>query len=381
MNNRYSLIGSLVLLASVIVWAGPPKYDPPASAARKPIDLVICLDTSGSMTALIDSARSRIWDIVNELATVKPTPRFRVGLFTYGTPHLSTAAAGWVVRQTDLTDDLDTVYSKMMAMSTSGGDEFVGWVLNDAVKTMSWSTDPGALKLIFVCGNESADQAAERFNFRSVAEQARAQGIVINAIFAGDRAQGLNEKWEEVARHGGGSFHAIDMQEGTYQIETPQDKILIDLNVELNATYIPYGQRGAAGAANQQAQDKNAARVGRQSSSSRVAAKATALYSNAFWDLVDAYASEGLKLEEVPADDLPEKMRSMSVGERKAYVEGMRTSREAIHQKILEANKAREVFIKEERAKKGSIKAGLDDAMLKALREQAVKKGFEFDSR
>ena len=32
------------------------------------------------------------------------------------------------VRQTDLTSDLDTVYAKMMAMTTNGGAEFVGWV-------------------------------------------------------------------------------------------------------------------------------------------------------------------------------------------------------------------------------------------------------------
>ena len=71
----------------------------------------------------------------------------------------------------------------------------------------------------------------------------------------------------------------------------------------------------------------------------------------------------------------------MSASERKAYIEGMRTSREAIQGKILEANKAREVFVREERAKKGSGKTGLDDAMLEALREQAVKKGFEFEGR
>ena len=83
-------------------WAeGPP--------VRRPIDLVICLDTSGSMTALIDSARAKLWDVVNELARATPIPHLRVGLLTYGSPGLSTLAAGWVVRQTDLTDDLDAV--------------------------------------------------------------------------------------------------------------------------------------------------------------------------------------------------------------------------------------------------------------------------------
>ncbi len=35
------------------------------------VDLVICLDVSGSMNGLIDSAKIRLWDIVNELAKLK----------------------------------------------------------------------------------------------------------------------------------------------------------------------------------------------------------------------------------------------------------------------------------------------------------------------
>ena len=60
------------------------KPAPPAEVMGKPIDLVICLDVSGSMNGLIDSAKIRLWDVVNELARMKPTPNLRVGLYTYG---------------------------------------------------------------------------------------------------------------------------------------------------------------------------------------------------------------------------------------------------------------------------------------------------------
>ena len=100
-----------------------------------------------------------------------------MGLLTYGSPHVSSGHRGWVVLQSDLTTDLDGVYAKLMALSTNGGEEFVGWVLNDAISNMNWSSDPRAVKTIFVAGNESADQAMERFNFRYVAETARARGI------------------------------------------------------------------------------------------------------------------------------------------------------------------------------------------------------------
>ncbi|MDO8629789.1 MAG: VWA domain-containing protein, partial [Phycisphaerales bacterium] len=239
------VVACVILTARTIARAGAASRDPVASACdpvattaceRRPIDLVICLDTSGSMEALIDSARARLWDIVTSLSRARPTPELRVGLLTYGSPSRSTVSQGWVVRQIDLTSDLDSVYAKMMSFSTDGGDEFVGWVLHDALETMNWSRDPKALKLIFVAGNESADQAKDVYDFRREAALARQKGIIVNAVYAGNRDAGVQERWAEVASCGGGSYTAIDMQCGTVQIETPQDKILIELNMKLNAT-------------------------------------------------------------------------------------------------------------------------------------------------
>ena len=60
--------------AAVQPAASPASDKPAAPAEGKAIDLVICLDVSGSMDGLIDSAKIRLWDIVNELARIKPTP-------------------------------------------------------------------------------------------------------------------------------------------------------------------------------------------------------------------------------------------------------------------------------------------------------------------
>jgi hypothetical protein len=352
----------------------PSQRCPDVYTRRRPVDLVICLDTSGSMTALIDSARAKLWDIVNEVAQEKPTPRLRVGLFTYGSPNLSTQAQGWVVRQLDLTDDLDTVYAKMMEMSTNGGDEYVGWVLNDALHTMSWSRDPDAVKLIFVAGNESADQAAGYFNFRSAAETARGRGIIINAIYAGSRQTGIAEHWDEVAMHGGGVFSAIDMQSGTVQITTPQDKILIRLNAELNATYVPFGKSGRVGAAKQIEQDRNAEKFGGQSAASRVTAKSSGIYSNSHWDIVDAAEREGFDVGAVATEELPATMKTMSKTERKSYVKQKRRTRRAVQQRIQEVSEQRNEHLKDVRKKRKDGKTSLDDAVRSMIREQMSTK-------
>ena len=38
----------------------------PVKAARRHVDLVICLDTSGSMSGLIESAKQKLWAVVND---------------------------------------------------------------------------------------------------------------------------------------------------------------------------------------------------------------------------------------------------------------------------------------------------------------------------
>jgi hypothetical protein len=367
-----------LLAGALAIALAPASLARAVTEERRPVDLVICLDTSGSMTALIDSARAKLWDITNELARATPTPRLRVGLLTYGTPDNSSAASGWIKRHTDLTDDLDTVYAKMMAMTTSGGDEYVGWVLNEALSSMSWSRDPRALKIIFVAGNESADQARNRYDFRYIAERARGGDIVVNAIYAGNREQGVAEHWHEVAIHGGGNFAAIDMQHGTIQIPTPHDDVLSRLNRELNDTYIPYGSRGQSGLANQIAQDANAKAMGAQSCNSRVAAKATGLYMNTFWDLVDAVREKTVDLEKLDAKDLPEPMRTMTRKEQLAYVESKQQQRGEIQRRITEISVKRQAYLDAERKKQGT-KTGFDDALIDALRKQAGEKGFEFE--
>jgi len=382
MTTKTCIVGmgiSLIAATATVAQYWKPQPGRPA-CYRRPIDLVICLDTSGSMTGLLDSARARLWDIVNQLGRARPTPSLRIGLLTYGSPRGSSAHDGWVIQQSNLTTDLDTVYAKLMTLTTDGGNEYVGWVLHDALRTMSWSSDPSALKMIFVAGNESADQGQDAFNFRYVAEEARAAGIIINAIYCGNNRQGTSERWHEVASHGGGSYSAIDMQCGTAQITTPYDQQLMDLNKKLNDTYVAYGAKGEAGRQNQQAQDANAERLGRQSCGARVTAKAQSVYTNGGWDLVDAADAAGFKLEQVSASDLPPNMQSMPIAERQAYIDGMRRAREAVRQEINEVGATRDRFLETEQKKTSSGAVGLDAAMLGAIREQAQAKGFSFDS-
>src|SRR5439155_26798745 len=128
MSLALRVFACLVAAAVPLVPATPALADDAAAkreakpVAAKPIDLVICLDVSGSMNGLIDSAKIKLWDIVNEMARLKPTPDLRVGLYTYGHSTYD-AAKGWVKKDLDLTTDLDDAYKALNALTINGGAE------------------------------------------------------------------------------------------------------------------------------------------------------------------------------------------------------------------------------------------------------------------
>src|SRR5437588_10782500 len=84
--------------------------EPKKSAERPQVEVVFCLDTTGSMGGLIDAAKQKIWAICNQIAAGKPTPHLRVGLVAY-----RDRGDDYVTKVHDLTDDLDAVYTHLMA--------------------------------------------------------------------------------------------------------------------------------------------------------------------------------------------------------------------------------------------------------------------------
>ncbi len=346
-----------------------PTPDPivVATAPKRDVDIVLCLDTSGSMEGLLDSARSRLWDIVNRVSEKEPNARLRVALITFGSPGVANEGTGFVAVRTDLTDDLDALYGQIMSLSTAGGEEYVGWTLHTALNQVSWSTQDQAARIMFVAGNESADQASHQHNFRNLAAQARSRGIVVNSLYAGNRDQGIREHWAAVAEAGGGVYSAIDQQAGTVQVATPQDQRLLDLNAELNGTYVGYGAKGASGKANQMAQDGNARSMGSGSASTRVMVKSKTVYDNSGWDLLDGLSNGSVNLGTLTDAEAPEMLRGKSIEEKQEAVASMKRKRAAVKKRIADVSKERDEWLD---AQPAAADEGLDEAMLEAIDEQ-----------
>jgi hypothetical protein len=357
-----------------------PKALPfsPIREGERVVDLAICLDTSGSMEGLINAARVKLWEIVNDLALAKPAPRLRVALLTYGNDGHN-AENGWVNIDIPFTEDLDLVSKQLFALTTNGGTEFVGRVLKAATERLEWTPSDEALKLIVVAGNESADQDTT-FSFRDVCKATISKGVMVNSIYCGNLADDIAPAWREVSALADGQFAAIDQNNGTITISTPFDDELVTLSAAINTTYVAYGARGEWASANQQEQDVNAATLGTAVAAQRCATKGGGLYKNDQWDLVDACKQTEFKIEDVKSEDLPENMRSMTLEQKKTYIAEMTQKRGEMQTKITDLNTKRQQYVEAEMKKMAEGKdKSFDAAIRKAIREQASSKGFKFD--
>lgn len=346
---------------------------------KQAVDLVIALDVSGSMSGLIDSAKQRLWDIVNELAQANPQPDLRMAILTYGNPSYG-EQSGYVRIDTPFTRDLDSINQTLFGFGTNGGDEYVARVIHRSLTDLNWSDDPDALKILFVAGNEEADQDPE-MSVGFVSKVAANNGVVVNTIYCGGENDAIVASWQEYSTLTNGLFASINQNAAAVaNIATPMDDQLVELNKELNETYVAFGRDGELHKANQVEQDKNTENMSAPSIASRTLTKIGALYDNAKWDLVDALES-GTPVADIKTEDLPEPMQAMSAEEREAFVGNLATRRQAISAKIEEIGERRDDFIAAERAQlSGDADAGLDTAIIGGVRELAERKGFEFEN-
>ncbi|HVO37546.1 MAG TPA: VWA domain-containing protein [Spirochaetia bacterium] len=347
-----------------------------AAAAEERIQLAILLDTSNSMDGLIAQAKSQLWKIVNELARAKrngKTPTLEVALFEYGNDGLS-ADDGYIRMVSGLTTDLDRISDELFKLTTNGGSEYCGMVIDQAAKKLAWSPAKDVLKVMYVAGNEPFTQGP--VDYRQSDSRAARKGIIVNTVFCGPYNEGVETAWKDGADRADGKYMSIDQDEAVAEIATPYDKEIVDLGNALNKTYVGYGRKGAELKSRQEAQDSNAVSAGPGAIVQRSVAKAQAAYTNEGWDLVDAVSGGVVDLKTIKEDELPAEMKKMTAAGREKYVKDLTAKRAELQGKITIANEKRRALVAEE-MKKRAQQNTLDEAVLGSVREEAGKKGFD----
>jgi hypothetical protein len=268
----------------------------------------------------------------------------------------------------------------------------VARVTRAAVAEQKWSADPAALKVLFVCGNESAEQDKE-YALTAVADEAKKKGVIVNTIFCGPAQSGEAGGWRNFAAMCGGKYTNIDQDRARNEvtIATPFDKQLVELSGKLNTTYVAYGEAGKDAAKKQVEQDKAAAaapqapgvggvQVTSQAALGRSEAKANGLYRNPGWDLLDRMRDDPkFDVKALKAEELCDEMKKLTPDERVPYLKKKADERAAVQKEINDLSAKRAAFLTEERKKapKSAGEQALDEALKGIIREQATAKGFE----
>ena len=385
---KTSLLASALLLSSSLVFGKCSTPDPAArntddaspqqshaAADNTRVQVALLLDTSNSMDGLIDQAKSRLWNIINTLTTLKyngKSPRVEIALYEYGNSGLS-SESGYIRQVTPMTTDLDLVSEKLFSLRTNGGDEYCGAVIKEAINKLDWGASGSDMRLIYISGNEPFDQGS--VSYKEVLPDALRQGIYVNTIYCGDRQSGISELWKDGAVRGKGKYFNIDSDHKVRFVETPYDARIESCNERINKTYISYGATGASKKQNQEAQDKNAKSVSAANYAERSVSKSKGVYKNDSWDLVDRVKDDKTALKKIKKEELPAELQGKTEAEIEMVVVEKTKERESIQKEIAELAKQRQAYIDVE-TKKTNTADDLGQAINSSILDLAKEKGY-----
>ncbi|HEX5067293.1 MAG TPA: vWA domain-containing protein [Myxococcota bacterium] len=374
MTTLHMLFPALLLLAGASAAATPL----PDTAQRPRIEVAFVLDTTGSMSGLIDGAKRKIWQVANQLASGKPTPEIRMALVGY-----RDRGDAYVTRVRDLTADLDAIYAELQAFQADGGGdgpESVNQALHEARTKLSWSRDPNVYRAIFLVGDAPPhmDYAQDVVYAQSV-RAARKAGIVINTIQCGSE-QDTTPIWQEIAELGAGRYVAIRQDGGMLAVDAPQDAELARLNRALADTVIAWGN------ASEQAELVRKREVALEapapSAAARLAylAKSGGRVNAGREDLVDAVKEGRIDVNKVKKSELPASLQALSPAEREKQVKAKVEERAKLQAQVAELSRERDTWLQKEEARLAAAGKGdgFDQQVLEAIRTQAASAGIAY---
>ncbi|MGH1384360.1 VWA domain-containing protein [Kordia sp.] len=341
---------------------------------KNTIKVALLLDTSNSMDGLIHQAKAQLWEIINELSYAKcggEKPALEIALYEYGNDNLP-SEEGYIRQVLGFSNDLDEISEKLFSLTTRGGSEFCGHVIQTSLDQLNWGNNPKDLKMLFIAGNEPFTQG--NVNYKDAITNACEKDVVINTVFCGNYEQGISGMWKDGAVQGKGDYMTIAHNRNIVYVQTPYDKKIMEYNTQLNKTYIAYGRKGEAKMMNQATQDFNANSLNEEIAVDRAVSKSSGFYTNSSWDLVDGIANDSVKLEELTEKELPKELKGKSKDQILAYVKKQQKARKDIQRNIRELNAKRKQYISKENKKEG--KDDLESAMIKAIKTQAARKNY-----
>jgi Mg-chelatase subunit ChlD len=374
------ITATLLATCAALTLTSPAPAEPDAkkeTASPAPrVEVVFCLDTTGSMKGLLDRAKEKIWSISNSIAGAKPSPELKIGLVAF-----RDRGDDYVTKVFDLTDDLDEIHARLKEFKAAGGGdipESVNEALDVAINKIKWSKDDDTLRILFLVGDAPPHMDyPDDVKYPVTCKKACEKGIVINTIQCGNDTE-CTKFWQDISRKAEGSYVQISQEGGARTVvATPFDKDLAEINGKLASSTLVYGSKA------EQAKGKDSADEARKLAPAAAADRAgfnAKQNKNAAYDLLDAVKSGKVELEKMKKEDLPEELQGKTLQEQKDYLDKLDKERTELRKKALELDKQRTEYINKELAK-DKKESSFDGQVLEILRKQGKKAKLDFESK
>jgi Mg-chelatase subunit ChlD len=425
----------LLALSIALAFTAAAGAAPKEIKDNKPnVEVVFCLDTTGSMGGLIEGAKQKIWTISNQIVAGKPTPNLKVGLLAY-----RDKGDAYITKMTELTDDLDAIYSNIKTFKAEGGGdtpESVNQALNESVMKFKWSTDKDTLRIIFLVGDAPPHMDyKDDVKYPETCKVAVEKGIIINTVQCGNDAE-CTKYWKDISTQAGGAYVQIAQDGAQVRVVTPQDKRLAEINAELENSTLVYGSKEkqqkdqdfrlksldgaksepakpgdpkgpAPGVKVEAPRSETAAKPGTlvpvtgggggfggggpggapgapPAATAPTLAADRAVY-NALrgginsYDLLNDLKTGKVKLDSLKDEELPEELRKLPKEKRQAYLDEIEKKRDKLREEARELAKQRDDYTKKKLEEEGKkTKEGFDQKVEELLQKQAKKFGIDY---
>jgi len=282
--------------------------------SRNEVDVVFCIDMSGSTNGLIPDFSNRLWEIANGIYKLRPYPRVRIAVIGFSRPSFG-RNNGYVKLLSDFTEDYEKVTSdlQMLKPSIEKGDQFVGAALEKAA-ALGWSSSPAALRVIYLMGNGTV--SAGGYSWRNTCEELLHRNIFVNSIYCVQQKVIAKELpgWKTISDNTGGEFFTYKISSVSPSFTLPQYlQPLVNINSQLNSTYIYHGINGKQKMNSMLEADKQSMQMGPAYFLSRLQYKTSdpCQAAQSGWDLVNYVRSSGLNLKHLDHNHLPDSIRDL----------------------------------------------------------------------
>jgi hypothetical protein len=272
----------------------PSKPEPIVATSGHQIDVVIAVDTTGSMGGLIDSAKRTVWSIASHIRKTDEQADIRVGLVAY-----RDIGDDYVTRDFALSSDLDAVFAEL-----------------------------------------SSYQPA----YDELAREAASKHITINAIRAGHDSD-TEVAFQQMASVGGGAYSSIQQDGGVQQVATPYDAKMAELSEKIDSTVIVVGDEGVRRAYEANMRAAEAAPAAAKADRAGYYATKGSGGRAAGTDLVGGVQAGTMSFDGIAGDSLPADMRGMDKNQLAKEVEKRAQQRSDAQEELGELAKKRDEYL------------------------------------